>query len=500
MRTWSDTVFLTRFTSADIPLFYVLSAVVFAPTTVGYSWLSKRIKPKRLTTISMFIFTVIAACCTQLMVLNIPPTIIFFILLIISLISPLVNAICWGLILETLNSRQSKRLIPLISSGSTIGAALGGVFAAELMEWGGEDGIHWLLWMIVICLTSLIPMPSIILKLGKSRIGKRTIQQGTTLERESMRDGLSSLLDNRLLRTAAIATFWGAVATNLVDYVLKVEVENALNSTEIGPFFARFHATTNIVILTAQLFFIGPMLQRLGVRSSYALYPVSLIIVSTICFGPIGLWAFVALRGVDTFMKFTVYSTTENLLLTPVPLKARTQSKVFLKGAVYPLGGLVAGLLVSIGFEGKGSLFLIIFTCIIWCRKTIQIHSNYLSQLSKNLKISLPPRSRGPFVKVGRDALKKEITSFNSNTTNEQRLSLPILLNYMGDAMGQPTLGVIVTKNLPSFTSRQRADLIEWLDLNMKREGIAGAGDYLEKKDYFNSDLAEDQRNNHGAS
>ena len=134
IRTWSDTLFLTHFSVDRLPVFFIWSAFAFAPVTMGYTWLSKRISPIRLNTATLLLFSGSCLLCIH------PaenPIILFVTLLLMSLVSPLVNAICWGVVLERLSSLQSKRLIPLISSAATIGAVSAGLFAAEVIEWGG---------------------------------------------------------------------------------------------------------------------------------------------------------------------------------------------------------------------------------------------------------------------------------------------------------------------------------------------------------------------------
>ena len=151
IRTWSDTLFLTVFKAEEISSFYIWSALLFAPATMGYTWLSQRLAIVKLNTWMLFAF---ASVC--LFGLNPPKssTLIFLFLLVLAIISPLVNAMCWGMILERLNSLQSKRLIPIIGSGSTLGAVLGGVLGSYALHIGGTPML-----MSLICLTLLLLTP-----------------------------------------------------------------------------------------------------------------------------------------------------------------------------------------------------------------------------------------------------------------------------------------------------------------------------------------------------
>ena len=100
IRTWSDTLFLIHFQPDRIPIFYIWSAIVFAPTTMGYTWLSQRFNLVRLNTSTLLTFASMCLFCINPIQHK---EVLFVLLLGMSLVSPLVNAICWGLILERLN-------------------------------------------------------------------------------------------------------------------------------------------------------------------------------------------------------------------------------------------------------------------------------------------------------------------------------------------------------------------------------------------------------------
>jgi len=471
IRTWSDTLFLTRFAADQIAIFYIWSALIFAPTTMGYAWLSQRFEPIKLNTTTMIAFAGLVSLCLNPPAAELPT---FALLLALSLVSPLVNAICWGLILERLNSRQSKRLIPLIGSSATLGAAVSGVVGAEVIEWGGDKA---LVWSIIGTLLALSPLPSLLLR-GAS---DQSVIKPRTDKPERLVDGLKALGQNKLLKVAAIATFLMAIATNLIDFLFKAKLQAELPIAELGPFFARFHAFTNLGILFVQLLVLSPGLSRLGLRWSFGLYPLSLLLLSVTCLGPVGLWAFIGLRSVDTLMKFTFYSTTENLLLTPVPFRARTQSKVFLKGVVYPMGGLIAGALITamswlVGQEGEVTLVLLITLgiSIAWLWSTARVHRHYIQQLARNLGLELSSEQAGEQSTPDSEGLAELI--------HEPRAPLPLpqLIVEVARRLGRPSLAKQLEGLWSGLSDPERMDLIALLDELAQREGIEKLGDWLE--------------------
>lgn len=474
IRTWSDTLFLTRFTADQIAIFYIWSALIFAPTTMGYAWLSQRFEPIKLNTTTLITFAGLCSLCLS------PPSTgvgVFTLLLVLSLVSPLVNAICWGLILERLNSRQSKRLIPLIGGSATMGAALSGVMAAEVIEWGGDRAF---VWLIIGTLLSLSPLPTLLLR----GVEEQSLIQKPSGKPERLIDGLRALGRNQLLKVSAIATFLMAIATNLIDFLFKAKLQVSLDPSELGPFFARFHAFTNIGILFVQVIVMRPALERLGPRWSFGLYPLSLCILITLCLGPVGLWAFIGLRGIDTLMKFTFYNTTENMLLTPVPFRERTQSKVFLKGVVYPLGGLVAGSLITLTSLMMGShlgvvlvLLITLIISIAWLWSTSRVHRHYLHQLASNLGVHLQD------VVIAKQARHQALRNLQDMMDNQETWQQGInthLLSQIALGLSRPELADQLNELWEKLDESKQMDLIEMLDELAQREGVQGLGDLLE--------------------
>jgi ATP/ADP translocase len=505
IRTWSDTLFLSRFNADQIALFYVLSAVIFAPTTMGYAWLSQRFHPVRLNTATLLLFAGLSLTCLN------PPSsnpLTFGLLLALSLVSPLVNALCWGMILERLTSRQSKRLVPLIGGSATLGAALSGVVAAGVIAWGGDVA---LMGLITATLLALSPLPMILMRGAQGEANPDSIQRQR--EPESLLSGLKALSKNDLLRVSAMATFLMAIATNLIDYLFKAELQVSLPQEQLGAFFARFHALTNMGVLAVQVLVLTPTLPRLGLRWSFGLYPLSLLAMGALCLTPIGLWAFIALRGADTLMKFTFYSTTENLLLTPVPFRERTQSKVFLKGVVYPLGGLVAGVLISIlswGVEGgerhtTAALTLTLLIAGGWVWSTAHVHQHYLKQLAHNLGLTLGainlsrqeqqraraelegllvPSAPTSSAQPSTEPLPQQSSFLGVSLTPIPDFTLsmsPHLFELIGRAVGRSGLGEQAWERWTSLSGPRRSDLAELFDQLCRREGIRGVGMLLER-------------------
>ena len=537
IRTWSDTLFLTHFSTSHLPVFFIWSAFAFAPVTIGYTWLSKQVSPTRLNTATLIVFSASSLMCLYP---SEHPLTLFLTLLFMSLVSPLVNAICWGVILERISSLQAKRLIPLISGAATIGAVSAGIIAAEVIEWGGLTG---LMGLVTLTLIALAALPSALLSSSADAAVSGSGTSGSQAERytaapsdsaDSQEDArepqahdtdipelswaerLASLRTSRLLTLIALATLIMATTTNLVDYLFKAQAQASLTSAELGPFIARFHAVTNAFIFVIQIAFLGPLTTRLGLKWSFPLYPLSLSVVTSLCLIPFGWMTFVLLRGVDTLMKFTVHSNTENLILTPVPLVLRTQTKVILKGAIYPLGGLIAGLTIwSVNAISDWCaldsiivlLGIVLTLCVIWVSATLKSQVYYWEQLALNLNLPTERAQRAPNIEVlralldhlessgemlphtpshVRHSLNREEVDLEADPHNDARLKA-----HVKETLRLIARSVALEDHLDSLSrcwrdDRDRADLIEWFNISASWVGVRGLSRALE---HYSSDV-----------
>ena len=268
-----------------------------------------------------------------------------------------------------------------------------------------------------------------------------------------------------------------AIATNVVDYLFKVKLQSTLTPQELGPFFARFHAISNLAILFIQLTVLTPILQRFGVKHSFRLYPGFLLTIGSVCFFYAHLWCFTLLRGVDTVMKFTFHQNTENLVMTPVPFLERTQSKVFLKGIIYPLGGLVAGILIFLidftSYALFGALVIMLIICSIWLWILHRIHYHYIQQLALNLNLSFIKSSTVKHTK--KKLYKQEIKKLREMFQQQEQLSLDDsqkALSSILKLIGYDEYRHIFIDMISDPDKQSNADLSELLDQLLRLEGI----------------------------
>lgn len=484
LRTWSDAVFLTYFDVSYVPWLFVASALVFVPATFGYAWMAPRLGSVWLNTLLLGAFGVATVACARFAQ---NPLGVFAAVLVVSVFSPLANVICWNTILDRLDSRQSRRLLPVIGGISTFGAIGGGALGGELALIHGHEALVWLSFGLLVLMT---PLPLLL----SAPLRRRSTPRHTP----GIQEGFQSLARNRLIGVVALATFLMALSTNVIDYQFKAHAQQALAPEALGTFFARFHGATNLAVLLVQFLVAPVVMRRFGVGLSFALHPAILIVGALATLAAPVLATVVALRFADTLLKFTFHKNSNDLALTPVPAHDRHQAMVFLKGIVYPLGGISAGVLLAgssvLGFDlMHAGGFWVMLLASLWLLLARQVRVHYLQQIGDKLSIDLhpvrPPSPEAPAPLM--QALRSQVIEIrrlqrhlretgDPETGPAITAALDGLFGTMGDLIGDPRAVEAAAQRYLYGDGSDRASAVELLDTLLDTHRIPDATDLLD--------------------
>jgi ATP/ADP translocase len=490
LRTWSDAVFLTWFDASWVAWLFVATAVVFVPATFGYAWVAPRLGAVWLNTLLLGAFGVATVACARFAQ---TPEAVFAAVLVVSVFSPLANVICWNTVLDRLDARQARRLLPVIGGISTLGAIGGGLVGGELAALHGNEALVWLAFSFLICMMPLPLLLSAPLRRRAPRKRPAGIQQG-----------FRSLARNRLIGIVAAGTFLMALSTNVIDYQFKAHAQAALPGEALGTFFARFHGAANLAVLLVQFGLAPLVMRRFGVGAAFALHPFVLVVgaFATLAFPVLG--AVVALRFVDTVLKFTFHKNSNDLALSPVRSQDRHQAMVFLKGVVYPLGGIAAGLVLAgsaaLGFDLLHAAgFWVMLLASLWLLVARQVRVGYMEQIGRKLSIEIEP-TRPPSRKSAAALMEslrmrvEQIRGLQRQLRERERrseevdpkLNLAIqraldgLFSTMADLVGDARAVEAAAERYLHGDGSERATAVELLDTLLDTHRIPDAADLLD--------------------
>jgi len=176
-----------------------------------------------------------------------------------------------------------------------------------------------------------------------------------------------------------------AIVTTLVDYQFKMIASATFpEETDLVGFFGTFYSIAGAASIIMQFFITGPILSRFGILLGLLILPFFLILGSTsILLAPVLLSASFAKFSDQTF-KFTINSSSLELIWLPVPPEIRRIIKPQVSGTIKSIaegiGGLVTFLLVKIialpylSIVSLGSI-------VIWLFTSFKVKTGYVNQL-----------------------------------------------------------------------------------------------------------------------
>jgi len=244
----------------------------------------------------------------------------------------------WNLANDLFNTRQSKRLFPLITAGGVVGQILGSFATPLVARWLHLDNLL-LLYMV----TALAGAWAV--KAMGRRYPTLLFQQkkeGESKKRSSMIEEFKTVLplmkSSFLVKILILLTFLPNVVIPIMNYQFNFAV-NEQFATESGliEFFGYFRGVLNIISLVI-LLFVGKLYGRFGLPVALMFHPFNYMLVFFIF-----LLRFDALAAMYARMSSNIIRTTINIPATAVvtglfPESYRAMIRPFLRGTVVRIG------------------------------------------------------------------------------------------------------------------------------------------------------------------
>ena len=243
----------------------------------------------------------------------------------------------WNLANDLFNTRQSKRLFPLITAGGVIGQILGSFATPLVARWLHLDNL--LLLYMVTALAGAWAVQA----MGR-RYPTLLFQQkkGAGKKRNSMIEEFKTVLplikSSVLVKILVVLTFMPNVVIPIMNYQFNFAV-NEQFATESGliEFFGYFRGVLNIISLVI-LLFVGKLYDRFGLPVALMFHPFNYMLVFFVF-----LFRFDALAAMYARMSSNIIRTTINIPATAVvtglfPESYRAMIRPFLRGTVVRIG------------------------------------------------------------------------------------------------------------------------------------------------------------------
>ena len=246
---------------------------------------------------------------------------------------------------QNLVQTQSKRLVPVILAGHTIGVIAGGLFLAFASKALGVQNVL-LIW------AALLGTSFALLTLWHRRRGVSPYFRAPRKERSRLRQsvtqvrqGVRLLGASPLLKWASVGLFFMVISVYVLSYsVNRVYTHSFETEESLSAFFGMLTAVTSTIALLLQIFVTNRVIRRFGVRSVNLFFPATSLLSFTALLASFSLpSAILGSFNKDALMP-AFRNPVHNVFMAALPGQLQGRARAMSLVIVMPLALLVAGL------------------------------------------------------------------------------------------------------------------------------------------------------------
>jgi hypothetical protein len=337
LNNFAETAFLKRYGVEYMPVVNMINAVVTFFVMGVMTGFMTRLPGARLLA-RLFVFCGLSMACIRAIIPFGIDLIYPALFMLKSQYEVLLALLFWNLANDLFNTRQSKRLFPLITAGGVIGQILGSFATPLVARWLHLDNL-----LLVYMVTALAGAwavqamgrryPTLLFQQKEAGGGKKR-----TSMIEEFKTVLPLMKSSVLVKILVVLTFMPNVVIPIMNYQFNFAV-NEQFATETGliEFFSYFRGVLNIVSLVI-LLFVGKLYDRFGLPVALMFHPFNYLVVF-IAF----LFRFDAVSAMYARMSANIIRTTINIPAIAVvtglfPESYRAMIRPFLRGTIVRIG------------------------------------------------------------------------------------------------------------------------------------------------------------------
>ena len=388
LRPARDSLFLIKLGPQQLPIVYILIAVIVVPIITLYSRASRNFKLNQLINATTLILIINLVILRWLLEFN-HSSVFYTFYIWVSIYGILATSQFWLLANAVFDATQAKRMFVLFGLGAIIGAFTGGELTAVLVDTfnvSTENLLFFCMGFLVIC----IFMVSMVWR-SRPDVEVARPSRRKTEKKESYAEIFKTIKKSRhLILIVGIIAMTMATST-FVDYQFKtISVQSFTTKEGLTVFFGTLYGRLSLISFLFQLLISYRFLRLFGVGGAILLLPFALAAGSTLLLIMPGLLAAVLLKGGDVF-KYSIDKTGRELLFLPVPLDVKKRTKVFIDIFVDRwfrgfAGGLLFLLVYVLGWSVRMLSSVVIIMLLIWLSMVFMMRKEYINAFRKALE------------------------------------------------------------------------------------------------------------------
>lgn len=297
----------------------------------------------------------------------------------------------WTFAGDLFDTREAKRLFPVINLGGLLGMVAAGFGGKPLVTRFGTENLIALWAVLLLAATALVLFVGRRAKKDDAATApRRKAPAKSQSQVESFKEGWHNLKDSPLMRTVALITLAQWIVFTLVDYVFNAQTREHFhnNKDQMTAFFGTFRGMAGGAALVLQVFATSQLISRFGVGRTILVHPSFLILSTGWMATRFGFLSSCAAKFGDHVLLYTVQESSYQLLYNPIPLDQRGRMRAFVEGYVKPIsmsigGGLLVLAALFLSGSQLGQLSLVL--SVAWFVLASRIGKAYFGALMGNL-------------------------------------------------------------------------------------------------------------------
>jgi AAA family ATP:ADP antiporter len=394
-------LFLTKFGVENLPNAFILVAIAAAVVSTLYSRLLTKIPLNRIMSGTM-VYSVGSLIFFGLFLrLNVLEGLILYLFYIwVAIFALLATSQFWVLANLVFNAREAKRLFGYIGAGAIGGGIFGGYLTSVLAQFMSSE------FLLFVCAALLYLCIPITRRVWEQNVAKTQ----TPFQQKKRLTGFAEHPVNLIRQSRHLTYLAGIVGVSvmvakLVDYQFGGVASTLITDPdELTAFFGFWFSTFNLISLLLQLFLTRRIVGTFGVGTSLFFLPTLIFLAAMLLLiFPELLLAAVFLKMSDGSLKQSINKAAMELIILPVPVDVKNQTKTFIDVFVDSLATGISGLILIFLVKGldlstHAISIMIIALILVWIFLANKVRGEYLK--SFKLKIDLakgdgtPPRKK----------------------------------------------------------------------------------------------------------
>lgn len=367
----ADALFFKRYGFSYLPLMFVLTGVLLAVISTAYAAYADRIPSEKFYVYMLVALIGMLGVTWVLMATNATAHSYPVYYLVYEVASDLLMMHALFYLGQNFETRQAKRLTPLIFAAAQMGKIIGGITLSSTSSLFGVDNMVFL-W-ILLCGASLVLVARRHKRVGVSPYYRSNRRGGHGLKNsvEQLAQGFRFARNSELLRAAAFALFFLVVSYYIICYsVNRIYTTTFQNEETLSMFFGILTAVTAGAALLIQLFVTGKLLRRFGIKKVNLIFPITGMISYLLLIVSFALpAALVASFNKDSLMT-AIRNPTRNLFFNALPDYMQGRGRAVLAALVLPLALTVTGGFLHVVRKAEN---IMIFLVAGFCAATIYV-------------------------------------------------------------------------------------------------------------------------------